>query len=180
MLRDRCGNFIYRASSTPGICLACESIQSHQPFRRSLVSGALMLTSFYSSRKVFNFMAFGQFDPDALCDDAREEAHEVTVNSRAIASPLRAVKRMDSRHETTRNHGERVAVCPTLAHNRGNQGEASSTLAPSTTLRKEVENNEILTPPSIPPSNHAAGWNTFSAVEAHGRTDGSDSAAEHF
>lgn len=45
------------------------------------------------------------------------------------------LKRMDSRHETTRNHGERVAVCPALAHNRGNQGKAGSTPATSTNFQ---------------------------------------------
>jgi hypothetical protein len=45
------------------------------------------------------------------------------------------LKRLDSRHETTRNHGERVAVCPALAHNRGNQGKAGSTPVTSTNFQ---------------------------------------------
>jgi hypothetical protein len=62
-----------------------------------------------------------------------------TIASRSSARPagsllkaLGVLKRMESRHETARDHGKRVAVCPTLAHNRGNQGKAGSTPATST------------------------------------------------
>jgi hypothetical protein len=74
----------------------------------------------------------------AACDYLKSSTSQVlsSPSNTLLENPARgyltgALKRMDSRHETTRDHGKRVAVCLTLAHNQGNQRKAGSTPAAS-------------------------------------------------